>query len=74
MAAANLVAGGLADRAGAGPANAGGYAPMMRFFFGLSLVALSSAVLLWRRERGPHGHGLEDASARSRELYEIEPG
>jgi hypothetical protein len=34
---------------------------MLWFFFLLSLVALSSAVLLWRRETGPKGHGLEEA-------------
>jgi len=41
---------------------------MMWFFFLLSLVALSSAVLLWRRETGPHGHGLEQARAELRPL------
>jgi hypothetical protein len=39
---------------------------MMWFFFLLSLVALSSAVLLWRRETGPDGHGLEEARKRQR--------
>jgi hypothetical protein len=34
---------------------------MLWFFFLLSLVALASAVLLWRREAGPLGHGLEAA-------------
>jgi len=35
------------------------------WFFGLlSLTALTSAVLLWRREMGPHGHGLELARLR----------
>jgi hypothetical protein len=37
---------------------------MLWFFFVLSLVALSSALLLWHRESGPRGHGLEDARAR----------
>ena len=32
-------------------------------FFVLSLTALLSAVLLWRREAGPHGHNLESARA-----------
>jgi len=37
----------------------------MLWFFGLlSLTALTSAVLLWRREMGPHGHGLELARLR----------
>jgi MFS family permease len=61
MAASNLAAGGLADQAGAGARNPAGYAVMLGFFFLLSLVALSSALLLWRREAGPKGHGLEDA-------------
>jgi len=61
MAASNLAAGRLADRAGAGAHNPEGYTVMLWFFFLLSLVALSSAVLLWRREAGPQGHGLEDA-------------
>jgi len=62
MAASNLAAGWLADKAGAGAQNPGGYAVMLWFFFLLSLIALSSAVLLWRREAGPKGHGLEDPS------------
>jgi MFS family permease len=61
MAASNLAAGRLADAAGAGAQNPGGYTVMLWFFFLLSLVALASAVLLWRREAGPRGHGLEAA-------------
>jgi MFS family permease len=61
MAASNLAAGRLADSAGAGAQNPGGYTAMLWFFFLLSLVALASAVLLWRREAGPLGHGLEAA-------------
>ena len=63
MAASNLAAGWLADKAGAGAQNPGGYAVMLWFFFLLSLTALTSAALLWRRETGPKGHGLEDARA-----------
>jgi MFS family permease len=66
MAASNLVAGWIADRADAGAQNPDGYAAMMWFFFLLSLVALCSAVLLWRREAGPGGHGLEEARKRQR--------
>jgi MFS family permease len=66
MAASNLAAGWLADTAGAGAENPAGYAVMMWFFFLLSLVALSSALLLWRRETGPDGHGLEEARKRQR--------
>jgi MFS family permease len=63
MAASNLAAGWLADKAGAGAQNPGGYDVMLWFFFLLSLTALSSAILLWRRETGPRGHGLEIANA-----------
>jgi MFS family permease len=63
MAASNLAAGRLADIAGAGSENPAGYEVMLLFFFVLSLAALLSAVLLWRREAGPHGHNLESASA-----------
>jgi MFS family permease len=66
MAASNLAAGWLADKAGAGAQNPGGYALMLWFFFLLSLIALFSAVLLWRRETGPDGHGLEDARVRAK--------
>lgn len=55
----NRFAGWLADKAGAGPSNPAGYAAMLWFFGLLSLVALLSVVLLWRRESGPTGHGLE---------------
>jgi MFS family permease len=61
MAASNLAAGWLADKASAGAQNPAGYTVMLWFFFLLSLTALSSAVLLWRREAGPKGHGLEEA-------------
>ena len=63
MAASNLAAGRLADIAGAGSQNPAGYEVMLLFFFVLSLTALLSAVLLWRREAGPHGHNLESARA-----------
>lgn len=57
----NLAAGWLADQAHAGPANPAGYSTMLWFFGLLSLTALTSVVLLWRRESGPGGHGLERA-------------
>ncbi len=59
--ASNRVAGLLSDAAGAGAENPAGYAVMLWYFGLLSLVALTSAVLLWRREAGPDGHGLEVA-------------
>jgi MFS family permease len=57
----NRIAGWLADLAGAGPENPAGYATMLWFFGLLSLTALTSAILLWLREIGPRGHGLESA-------------
>jgi MFS family permease len=61
LAGSNLMAGFIADSAGASAAHPEGYTAMLWFFFLLSLVALSAAILLWRREAGPAGHGLEDA-------------
>ncbi len=58
----NVAAGALADRAGASAAHPQGYSVMLGFFFLLSLTALTAAVLLWWRESGPRGHGLEDAN------------
>ena len=55
----NRIAGWLADKAGAGPDNPAGYGTMIWFFGLLSLTALTSAVLLWRRESSARGHGLE---------------
>ena len=55
----NRCAGWLADLAGAGAANPGGYTIMLWYFGLLSLTALTSVVLLLWRERGPKGHGLE---------------
>jgi len=57
--AANLGAGIIADRAGAGPANPAGYDAVLLFFGAVSLAALASVVMLWRYETGPNGHGLE---------------
>jgi MFS family permease len=57
--AANLGAGIIADRAGAGPANPAGYDAVLLFFGAVSLAALASVVLLWRYETGANGHGLE---------------
>jgi MFS family permease len=59
--ASNRCAGWLADRAGAGPENPAGYGTMIVFFGLVSLAALGCALLLWRRESGPRGHGLERA-------------
>ena len=59
LAASNIAAGWLADRAHAGPAHPAGYDAMLWYFGLLSLLAFVSVALLWRRESGPHGHGLE---------------
>ena len=63
LAASNLAAGWLADRAHAGPANPAGYDSMLWYFGLVSLVAFVSVALLWRRESGPLGHGLEGVDA-----------
>jgi MFS family permease len=57
--ACNYVAGWLNDANHAGAANPAGYGPMLQMFGGLSLVALLSTLALWRREQGPHSHGLD---------------
>ena len=62
LAACNMAAGWLNDRAGAGPDNPGGFDAMLWFFGILGLVAFASVVLLWRRESGSFGHGLESRS------------
>jgi MFS family permease len=59
----NYAAGWLNDRYGAGPTNPAGYEAMLTLFGCLSLVALASVLLLWIRERGPQGHGLEQPAA-----------
>ena len=69
LALSNLTAGWLAERFHASAAHPRGYEPMLWYFGLLSLVAFVSVLLLWQRERGPHGHGLEragDLSAQSR--------
>jgi MFS family permease len=63
LAASNLAAGWVADRGHAGPAHPAGYDGMLWYFGLLSLVAFVSVVLLWRRESGPAGHGLERVDA-----------
>ena len=60
---ANLAAGALNDRAGAGPDNPGGYLPMLWMFMLLSLFGFVFAYLLRRRETSAEGHGLETIRA-----------
>jgi MFS family permease len=59
LAACNLAAGWLNDVGHAGPAHPQGYQPMLWMFGLLSGVALVATLLLWRREQGPRGHGLD---------------
>jgi len=63
--------GGLAAALAAARA---GYGIMLWFFFLLSLVALFSAALLWRREMGPQGHGLEEADMGRRAVPAVQAG
>jgi MFS family permease len=49
IAGANLIAGALNDRAGAGALNPAGYGPMMLFFTVASLAGAMFAALLWIR-------------------------
>jgi len=55
----NLVAGWLNDLNNAGADNPAGYGPMITFFIVISLGGLVFSIALWRREVGPHSHGLE---------------
>ena len=61
----NLLIGWANDYTGASAANPGGYALGMWLFSVLGFVGLLFAVLLRRRETGPHGHGLETITAGS---------
>jgi MFS family permease len=61
LAVCNMTAGWLIDAAGAGPGNPGGFDGMLWFFGVLGFVAFAFVALLWRRELGPFGRGLESA-------------
>lgn len=60
MSLANIIAGVLNDAFGASAENPAGYGPMLIFFAVVASSAVVFAIALWRRESGPHGHGLED--------------
>jgi MFS family permease len=60
----NLAAGVLNDLGNAGAANPAGYGPMLWMFTILSLGGLVFSALLYRRETGPQGHGLETIRAK----------
>ncbi len=59
----NLLIGKANDFSYAGPDNPGGYALGMWIFSVLGFVGLTFAILLRRRETGPHKHGLETITA-----------
>ena len=60
----NYAVGVLNDRGGASADNPEGYTAMLWYFGVLASVSLVFALLLRSRERGPHGHGLEEPEAR----------
>ena len=61
LAVCNLAAGWLNDNAHAGRANPSGFDGMLWFFGILAFVAFAFVALLWLRESGSRGHGLERA-------------
>jgi len=63
LAICNLAAGWLNDANLAGPQNPSGYGAMLWLFGVLSLAAFLSVALLWRRETGQNGHGLDSIRA-----------
>jgi MFS family permease len=67
LAVCNLAAGWLNDAAHAGRSNPAGFDGMLWFLGSLGFVAFAFVALLWLRESGPYGHGLEAASGNSRD-------
>ncbi len=63
LAGFNLVIGWANDAAGASASNPAGYRPGMWIFSTLGVAAVLFSLLLWRREHGPHAHGLETITA-----------
>lgn len=63
IAGMNWAIGRTNDAFAASATNPGGYAAGMWIFSTFGLLALLFAVLLRRRESGPHGHGLETITA-----------
>ncbi|NDY96168.1 MFS transporter [Wenzhouxiangella limi] len=60
-----LVIGYLNDAFRASPDHPGGYAAGMWFYTALAALGLVFSWLLYRSERGPHGHGLETITMHS---------
>jgi MFS family permease len=65
MASLNWIAGRANDISHAGPQNPAGYRPMLQIFTALAVLGVIFALLLRRRETGPHAHGLETITAKS---------
>jgi len=63
LAVCNMAAGWLNDAAGAGPANPAGFDGMLWFFGVFGFAAFAFVALLWLRESGPLGRGLESGRA-----------
>jgi len=64
MAGMNYALGWANDRSGAGPGNPAGYHLMTQMLTVMGVLAFLFAVLLRRRETGPHAHGLETITTR----------
>jgi MFS family permease len=65
MASLNYFLGLANDTAHAGQANPRGYLPMLHILTALASLGVLFAILLRRRETGPHGHGLETITTRT---------
>jgi len=65
MALTNACLGKANDLAHASETNPAGYMPMLQILTMLASLGVIFAILLRRRETGPHGHGLETITTRS---------
>ena len=65
MASLNWIVGRANDGSHAGAQNPAGYQPMLQIFTSLAVLGVVFALLLRRRETGPHAHGLETITAKS---------
>ncbi len=57
--------GWLNDHLGASAANPSGYNGMLYLVSALGILGLFFSFMLWRSERGPHGHGLETITTKT---------
>ncbi len=65
MAAIPWLIGFTNDAFNAGPDNPGGYTAGMWIFTFLASLGLLFSFLLWKTEKGPHGHGLETITTKT---------